>query len=102
MYLYRKASGELELNDSRKFIEKVAVLHESVYFCKNCLLETSELCVVGHLSNFIDIESFTGVNYKLPVFNYYSPLSWSIANHLHYKKPEYSHKGYESLHRLSL
>ena len=78
------------------------MLHKGVYFCKNCLLETSELHVVGHLSNFINIKSFTGVNYKLPVFDYYSPLSWSIANHLHYDKPEYRHKGYESLHRLSL
>ena len=58
--------------------------------------------MVGHLSNFINIGSFTGVNYKLPLFDYYSPLSWSIVNHLHYNKPEYRHKGYESLHHLSL
>ena len=31
-YLYQKASRELEQNYSRKFIEKVAVLHEGVYF----------------------------------------------------------------------
>ena len=101
-YLYQKASRELEQNVSRKFIKKIAVLHKGIYFCKNRLLETSELRVVGHLSNFINIESFTGVNYKLPVFDYYSPLSWSIANHLHYDKPEYRHKGIESLHCLSL
>ena len=86
----------------KKFIEKVAVLHKGVYFCKNCLLESSELHVVGYLSNFINVKSFTCVNYKVPVFDYYSPLSWSIANHLHYDKPEYRHKGYESLHHLSL
>ena len=74
-YLYQKALRELEKNNSRKFIEKIAVPHKGVYFCKNCLLETSELRVVGHLSNFINIESFTGVNYKLLVFDYYSPLS---------------------------
>ena len=74
-YLYQKASRELERNVSRKFIKKIAVLHNGVYFYKNCFLETSELCVVGYLSNFINIESFTGVNYKLPVFDYYSSLS---------------------------
>ena len=78
------------------------MLHKGVYLCKNCLLETSELRVVGHLSNFMNIKSFTGVNYKLPVFDYYSPLSWPLASHLHYHKPEYRHKGDESLYRLSL
>ena len=101
-YLCQKALGELEQNYSRKYINKIAVKHKGTYFCKNHLFESSELCVVGHLSNFMNIESFTGVNYQVPVFDYYSPLSWYIANHLHYNKPEYRHKGYESLHRLSL
>ena len=82
-YLYQKASRELEINYGRKYIKKISVLHQGVYFCKNRLLESSELRVVGDLSNFMNIESFTGVNYKVPVFDYYSPLSWSIANYLH-------------------
>ena len=62
-YLYQKASRELEQNYSRKYIDKIAVKHRGVYFCKNCLLESSELRVVGHLSNFMNIESFTSINY---------------------------------------
>jgi len=45
-YLYQKASGELELNYSRKYIDKIAVKHKGVYFCKNSLLESSELSCV--------------------------------------------------------
>ena len=40
-YLYQKASRELERNNSRKFIKKVAVLQKGVYFCKNRLLKSS-------------------------------------------------------------
>ena len=59
-----------------------------------------KLRAVGHLSDFINIESFTGVNFKIPMLDEHSPLSFSIAKHLHYEK--YQHMGAESLFRLSL
>ena len=52
-YLYQKASRELEQNNSRKFIKKIAVLHKGVYFFKKRLLKTSELRVVEHLLNLL-------------------------------------------------
>ena len=80
-------------------LEKIAIQHDGIYFRKNRLLEGSELRIVGHLSQMMNIESFTGVNYKVPIIDYHSPLAWSIANHLHYDKAEYRHKGAETLHR---
>ena len=43
--LYQKTSRELEQNYSRKYIDKIAVKHRGVYFCKNRFLESSELHV---------------------------------------------------------
>ena len=45
---------------------------------------------------------FTGINHKVPVIDQYSPLAICIANYLHYHKPEYRHRGAESLYWLSL
>ena len=66
------------------------------------MVESSELNLMGHLSKTMTLESFTGVNFKVPVIDHHSPLAFSIANYLHYKKIEYRHKGAESLYRLSL
>merc|ERR1711867_193630 len=48
------------------------------------------------------MESFTGVNHKVPVIDHYSLLAVCIANYLYYCKQEYRHRGAESLYRLSL
>ena len=70
-----------------------------ILYCKTHLEETAKLSAVGHLSDFINIETFTRVNFKIPMLEEHSPLSLSIANYLHYEK--YKRKGAETLFRLS-
>ena len=99
-YLYKKATIEVKAFNDSKYIKKIAVEKEDILYCKSRLLESAELRVVGHLKDTINLESFTGVKFKVPVLDKHSPLSVSVANYLHYVK--YQHKGAESLHRLSL
>ena len=88
VYLFQKSSDELEKFNEKKFLEKIALKQNGIYFCKNRLVESSELNLMGHLSKTMTLESFTGVNFKVPVIDHHSPLAFSIANYLHYKKIE--------------
>ena len=52
------------------------------------------------MENIIDLQSFTGVNFNVPLVDRHSPLAISIANHLHYNVVK--HKGAETIFRMSL
>ena len=84
VYIFQKASEELKKVNNRRFLEKIAIKQNGIYFCKNWLVESSELSLLGHLSKTMTLESFTGVNHKVPVIDCFSPLAARIANHLHY------------------
>ena len=86
-------------NDS-KLVERVGILDNGVLFCKSRLTDDQSLRAVGGLENVVDLESFTGVNFRVPVIDKFSPVAISIANHLHFEV--YRHKGTETLHLLSL
>ena len=85
---------------SKETIEKIAVKEDGILYFKSRLLEAAEIKAVGHIADSINIESLTGVNFKVPLVDQNSPLAVSIALHLHYVK--YPHRGAETLHRLSL
>ena len=99
-YLFRKANKEVFQFNNHKDIEKVAILEDGILYCRSRLLEAADIKAVGHIADSIDIETFTGVNFKVPLVDQHSPLAVSIALYLHYRK--YPHRGAETLHRLSL
>ena len=99
-YPYNKGTIEVKAFNDNKYIKKIAAEKDDILYCNSRLLESAELRAVGHLSETINLESFTGIKFKVPVLDKHSPLSVSITNYLHYVK--YQHKGAESLHRLSL
>ena len=99
-YLYKKGTVEVKTFNDDKYIKKIAIEKDDILYCKSRLLESAKLRAVGHLHESINLETFTGVRFKVPVLDKHSPLAVSIANYLHYVK--YQHKGAESLHRLSL
>ena len=99
-YLYKKGTVEVKAFNDDKYVKKIAVEKDNILYCKTRLLESAKLRTVGHLKETINLESFTGVKFRVPVLDKHSPLAVSIANYLHFVK--YQHKGAESLHRLSL
>lgn len=99
-YLFRKASKEvMEFND-KKEVDRISVMHDGILFYNSRILEAAELKAVGHIADNINIESFVGINFKVPLVDAHSPLAHSIALHLHYVK--FPHRGAETLHRASL
>ena len=99
-YLYRKATAEvIEFND-KKYVSKIGELYDGILYYKSCIEEGQELRIVGGLEDIMDLQSFTGVNFNVPVIDRYSPLAVSLASHLHYKVIK--HRGAETVHRMSL
>ena len=93
-YLFSRATAEVKHFNDEKYIQKIAVEHNNILYSKTRLQESAELQIVGHLADYMNLESFTGVNYKVPVLDPKSPLSLSIAHHLHYDK--FKHRGAET------
>jgi len=85
-YLYQKASLEVKCFNSEKMIQKIAVEHNGILYSKARLEDSLELRAVCHLVDYVNLKCFTGVSYKVPVLDAFSPLSIPIATHLHYGK----------------
>ena len=66
-YLYKKAAKEVFKFNDKKSVEKVAELHDGILYCRTRLLEGQTLRVVGDLKNSVDLQSLTGVNFRVPV-----------------------------------
>ena len=99
-YLFKKATEEVLNFNHKKDIDKIATMNNGILLCNSRLLEAAELQVVGHLADSINIEQFTGVNFRVPLVDQHSPLAISIAMHFHYQK--YPHRGAETQFRMSL
>ena len=99
-YLFKKATKEIIQFENKKDIEKIGVLKDDIYYCNSRILESQDLKTVGFLSESLDIESFTGIKFCVPVISKTSPLAISLAIHMHYMVNK--HKGVESSYRMSL
>ena len=99
-YLFKKATKEIIQFENKKDIEKIGVLKDGIYYCNSRILESQDLKTVGFLSESLDIESFTGIKFCVPIISKTSPLAISLAIHMHYIVNK--HKGMESSYRMSL
>ena len=99
-YLFKKAANEIKEFNKEKDVEKIAIEEDGVLYHRSRLLEAAEIKAVGHLAETINLETFTGIGFKVPVIDQHSPLAISISIYLHYVK--YPHRGAETLHRLSM
>ena len=99
-YLFKKATKEIIQFENKKDIEKIATLKDEIYYCNSRILESQELKTVGYLSETLDLESFTGIKFCVPIISKNSPLAISLAIHMHYIVNH--HKGVESTYRMSL
>ena len=97
-YLFRKATQEIFKFEDKKEVEKKCILIDGILYHKLRILEGATLRAVGGLSECIDLETFTGIKFQVPMISKSSPLAVSIAIHLHYDVIK--HRGYETVHRL--
>ena len=99
-YLFKKCTQEILKFENIKDVQKLGVMRDDILFCSSRILEGQELQVVGFLKDTLDLETFTGVKFCVPLVSKTSPLAISIALHVHYNVSK--HKGAESTFRLSL
>ena len=99
-YLFKKATQEILKFENKKDIEKLGVMREDILYCTSRVLEGQELRAVGALADSVDLETFIGFKFAVPLVSKHSPLAVSIALHIHYNVNK--HRGSESTFRMSL
>ena len=97
LYLFRKATEELKAFHSKKNLDKIAVEVEGIMLSKGRILHTMDFLETAELD--LDMESL-GIRRDLPVLDRYSPLSYAIAQHVHWNMAK--HRGVETCTRMSL
>ena len=99
-HIYKKTSAEVLHFNDRKFVDKIGTVSDGILYCKKRIEESQTLKIVGGLEDIMDLKSFTGCNFKVPVIDKYSPMAISLASHLHYNVVK--HHGAETVYRMSL
>ena len=65
-YLYSKTTKEVYEFVPKKIVEKEGIEDDGILFAKTRILEGQELRVMGELDETLDLESFTGVSFRVP------------------------------------
>ena len=99
-YIFKLTTQEVLKFEKKSEIEKIGTLKDEILYCTSRILESQELSTAGWLSDELDIETFTGVKFCVPVISRHSPIGVSIALHMHYNV--HKHRGTESTFRMSL
>ena len=97
-YLFRKAAAEVKEFNPKKTVDKIAVEQDQILFSQNRLVDGMRFAQMGDL-NISDLQQM-GVKPHVPVLDRFSPLSYSIARHIHDNIA--LHRGIETCNRFSL
>ena len=97
-YLYRKAGAEVVKFNSKKVVDKITMEQDNILFSKSRILDGMSFAEMGDLG-LSDLPAM-GVRTHVPVIDRYSPMAYSIAQHIHWNTAH--HKGIETCHRVSL
>ena len=95
---FRLASREVEKFNSKQFIEKHMVLKDGILLSKGRIIDGMNFIETAEL-DMIDLGDL-GIKTMIPVIDRYSPLSYAIAQHIHWTV--IGHKGMETCLRASL
>ena len=98
LYLYRKGSIEVKHFTNKKMLNKIAYEADGILLSKGRLLDGMNFSETGEFGDF-NLGTL-GVKVNIPVLERYSPLSYSIAQHVHWNVGR--HRGIETTNRLSL
>ena len=96
-YLFRKGANEVKKFNSAQTIKKHMVERDGILLSKNRMMDCLNYTYTGEIS--VDLGSL-GIKANTPVLDRHSPLSYSIAQHIHWKLAP--HRGMETHHRVAL
>ena len=97
-YLYQQGSREVKEFNSKSVIRKQTVEKDGILYSQGRLIDGMTFLEAGGL-NIEDLGPL-GINIKVPVLDRFSPLSYSIADHVHWVLGK--HRGVETCNRISL
>lgn len=97
LYLFRKASGEVREFNSVGYIKKHMIEQEDILLSRNRMTTGLDYVHTGELN--INLGSL-GIKVQAPVIDRFSPLAYSIGQHVHWKLAP--HRGVETQNRISL
>ena len=98
LYLFRKSTGEVKHFNSKKILSKIASETDGILLSKGRLLDGMNFVETGDFGDF-NFGSL-GIKVNIPLLDRFSPLSYSIAQHIHWTVGR--HRGIETNNRLSL
>ena len=98
LYLFRKGTLEVKHFVSKQTLSKVTHEVDGILLSKGRLLEGMNFVETGELEH-LNIGSL-GVKVNIPVLERFSPLSYSIAQHIHWDISK--HRGIETTNRITL
>ena len=98
LYMYRKCSDEIKHFCNMDKIKKVAVEVEGVLLSKGRLLDSMNYRETGELVG-LQLGDL-GVRTHLPLIDRYSPMAYSVADHIHWEVAR--HRGVETCARMSM
>ena len=96
-YLFKKGSAEVREFNSKTYIKKHTIEKNGILLSRSRMVDGLNFQDIGELK--VDLGSL-GLKVNVPVLDRYSPLSLSIALHVHWKLAP--HRGMETQHRVSL
>ena len=98
LYLFRKSTVEVKHFNSKKILSKIASETDGILLSKGRLLDGMNFVETGDFGDF-NLGSL-GIKVNIPLLDRFSPLSYSIAQHIHWTVGR--HRGIETNNRLSL
>ena len=98
LYLFRKGSAEVRQFNSTIVIQKVAHDKDGILLSKGRILDGMNFLETGELGD-LNIGTL-GVKVNTPVLDRFSPLSYCIAQHVHWVISK--HRGIETTNRMSM
>ena len=98
LYYFRKASLEVIQFNSKVTIEKQTVMRDGVLLSKGRIIDGMNFLETADLDT-LNLGSI-GVKTMIPVIDRFSPLAYSIAQHIHWTVAR--HRGMETCLRMSL
>ena len=99
-YLFKKTTQEVLKFEKQNEVEKISTLKDEILYCTSRILESQEITTAGWVSEALDLQTFTGVKFYVPVISRHSPIGVSLALHMHYNV--HAHKGAETTFRMCL
>ena len=98
LYFFRQAAREVLEFNSRKVVDKRAILKDGVLLSKGRILDGMNFIETADLDT-LDLGSL-GIKTMIPVIDRFSPLAYSLGQHFHWTIAK--HRGLETCLRTSL